>query len=295
MIYILLIVIIILCYMIYRKEKRIKFISKQVNEILFQQKDLYVRQYKEGSLSILESEIFKLVNLLYEKNHLLVEDKKLLKNSLEDISHQIKTPLTSLNLIHERLREAEGNDKNKLLREQKRLLYKIESLVIFLLKMAQMDAHVVEFKKEKISYQQLFNQLLETFEIQLELNDVQFISKIEEDKDIIIDILWTLEALSNIIKNCIEHSHHNGIIEIIIKDNPLYTEIIIQDNGKGIDQKDLTHIFERFYKGENSDQKSVGIGLALSQMIIENQNGTIGVENIYPGAKFTIHFYKEVI
>lgn len=295
MIYILFIIIIILIFIIYRKEKRIKDISKQVNEILFNQKDLYVKQYKEGSLSILESEIYKLVNILYEKNNLLSKDKISLKNSLEDISHQIKTPLTSLNLINERLKIVDGNEKNKLLREQKQLLYKIDWLVISLLKLAQIDANVIEFKKESVSYNHLYNQLLEIFDIQLDLKNINLIFEKKEENQLNIDILWTIEALSNIIKNCIEHVDENGVIKLDINDNPMYTEIIIEDNGDGINQNDLHHIFERFYKGTNSDNKSVGIGLALSKMIIENQNGTIYVENIYPGVKFTIHFYKEVI
>lgn len=296
MIYILLIIIIILLAIIINKEKKIKNISQQVNEVLFQQKDIYVKYYKEGNLSILESEIVKLVNRLYEQNHLLEEDKVLLKQSLEDISHQIKTPLTSLNLIHERLKEVEGIKKRELLKEQQLLLKKIEWLVSSLLKMAQLDINTIIFQKETISQKVLYQQLIKPFEIQLELKNIYL--KYKDDKNNIenIDISWTLEALSNILKNCIEHIHIGGQIDITMSYNPLYSEIIIQDDGKGIDSSDLPHLFERFYKGNNATKQSVGIGLALSRMIIEKQNGTITVENTYPaGAKFIIHFYKEVI
>lgn len=290
---IIIIIALIIC-MIY-KEKQIKQISQQVNAILFQQKDIYIPYYKEGTLSFLESEIVKLVNRLSEQNRLLLEDKIILKQSLEDISHQMKTPLTSLNLVHERLKMTEGTDKKKLLKEQQLLLDKIEWLVITLLKIAQIDSNTVTFQKENISQKELYIKLVKPFEIQLELKDISI--ELEADQTYIenIDILWTLEALSNIFKNCIEHTEQGGNIKIMMNNNPLYSEIIIQDNGNGIDSEDLIHLFERFYKGKNATQQSVGIGLSLSHMIIEKQNGTIAVENTYPGAKFTIHFYKEVI
>ena len=290
---IIIMIALIIC-MIY-KEKQIKQISQQVNAILFQQKDIYIPYYKEGTLSFLESEIVKLVNRLSEQNRLLLEDKIILKQSLEDISHQMKTPLTSLNLVHERLKMTEGTDKKKLLKEQQLLLDKIEWLVITLLKIAQIDSNTVTFQKENISQKELYIKLVKPFEIQLELKDISI--ELEADQTYIedIDILWTLEALSNIFKNCIEHTEQGGNIKIMMNNNPLYSEIIIQDNGNGIDSEYLIHLFERFYKGKNATQQSVGIGLSLSHMIIEKQNGTIAVENTYPGAKFTIHFYKEVI
>lgn len=290
----IIIIIVMIIWMIY-KERQIKQISQQVNAILFQQKDIYIPYYKEGTLSFLESEIVKLVNRLSEQNRLLLEDKIILKQSLEDISHQMKTPLTSLNLVHERLKMTEGTDKKKLLKEQQLLLDKIEWLVITLLKIAQIDSNTVTFQKENISQKELYIKLVKPFEIQLELKDISI--ELEADQTYIedIDILWTLEALSNIFKNCIEHTEQGGNIKIMMNNNPLCSEIIIQDNGNGIDSEDLIHLFERFYKGKNATQQSVGIGLSLSHMIIEKQNGTIAVENTYPGAKFTIHFYKEVI
>ena len=290
----IIIIIVMIIWMIY-KERQIKQISQQVNAILFQQKDVYIPYYKEGTLSFLESEIVKLVNRLSEQNRLLLEDKIVLKQSLEDISHQMKTPLTSLNLVHERLKITEGVEKKKLLKEQQLLLDKIEWLVITLLKIAQIDSNTVIFQKENISQKELYNKLVKPFEIQLELKDISIEFQTDQTYIENIDILWTLEALSNIFKNCIEHIEKGGHINIIMSSNPLYNEIIIQDNGNGIHSEDLMHLFERFYKGKNATQQSVGIGLSLSHMIIEKQNGTIAVENTYPGAKFTIHFYKEVI
>lgn len=287
------IIIVLLLIYIYKQNKQIKSITYQVNEIVLEQNDLYKRQFKEGSISILESEIVKLTNRLYEKNKLLIEDKVILKEALENISHQMKTPLTSMNLIYERLKVSEGKEKRELLKEQEKLLYKMEWLVSTLLKMAQIDANSVIFKKENINQEDFIKQLIDPFEIQLELKNIQL--DIQYEDDLYIDYLWTLEAVSNVFKNCIEHSFENGHIKINITNNPLYDEILIEDEGPGIDKEDIENLFNRFYKGKHSKEGSIGIGLALSKMIVESQNGTIYVENTNPGVKFTIHFYKEVI
>ena len=162
--------------------------------------------------------------------------------------------------------------------------------MISLLKMAQLDTNTVTFKQED-----LFNKLLKPFEIQIDLKNICIKKDIQQNNLNHLDISWTLEALSNILKNNIEHIQEEGTISIKMNQNPLYTEIIIQDNGPGIDKEDLPHLFERFYKAKNATNQSIGIGLALSCMILEKQNGTIHVENTFPGAKFMIHFYHEII
>lgn len=285
------IIIAFLLIYIFIEHRHCQMIINQVNKILFQQQDFYKQHFREGKLAVLENQIMKLVNRLSEQNHLLQEDKILMKQSLEDISHQMKTPLTSLNIINERLKY---EPTKELVKEQERLLQKIEWLVASLLKIAQLDANVVSFQCESISQQQLIHQLIDVFNLQLEIKNIH-ISLYTVDADFYLDVLWTIEALSNILKNCIEHTPQDGVITISTKHTPLYDEIIIQDNGEGIDNEDLPHLFERFYKGKNSSENSVGIGLALSQMIIEKQNGTISVENTYPGVQFTIHFYREVV
>lgn len=163
------------------------------------------------------------------------------------------------------------------------------------MKLAQIDAHSINFNKEKINCNKLIQKVIKPFEIYIDLKDIQLEYECLKETILYGDEQWILEALSNVIKNCLEHLSVGGILKIVINDNPLYSEIIIQDNGKGINPKDLPHLFERFYKGQNSHKNSVGIGLALSRKIVENQNGTIIAENSYPGAKFIIHFYKETI
>lgn len=280
-----------------RYNRKIEAITSQINDILYHHKSMYIQNYKEGSLSILENEIHKLVLRLNEQNQLLMKERLLLKESLEDVSHQIKTPLTSLNLIVERLKDKDItiNQRNEFLKEEIRLLDKIEWLIQSLLKLAQIDARSIKFNKDSICTKDFIKQLIEPFEISLDIKDIELTCIYNQDQYLILDKQWTIEAISNIVKNCIEHLHIGGKLSISITNNPLYDEIIIEDNGNGIDQNDLLHLFERFYKGQNSNKDSVGIGLALSKKIIESQNGTINVENVYPGAKFTIHFYKEVV
>ena len=292
---ILCIVIVLLCIYIIKIHRTIGTISKQVNLVLYGQKDIYEQSYQEGHLSLLENDIAKLTYRLQEHNALLLKEKQLLKESLEDISHQIKTPLTALNLIQERLRYVDEHEKRKLYKEQMRLLYKIEWLVQALLKIAQIDARTIEFKKESILASTLINQVLNSFEIPIELKDIHVSLSKENTLFHNIDILWTQEALSNIVKNCIEHLNEQGKLLISFDSNPLYQEIIIEDNGGGIDKEDLPFLFERFYKGKNTTHERIGIGLALTRMIIENQNGTIIAENSEVGARFIIHFYKEIV
>lgn len=278
-----------------KTKKKIHFISKQINEILYEEKDYYQKEYEEGQLSVLENEIIKLVNRLNENNQILQQDKIFLKQSLEDISHQIKTPLTSLNLIQERLKTANNQDKRQLIHEQQKLLDQIEWLIYSLLKIAQLDTNTVQFLQEDIDQELWIQDILQSFEIQLDIKNIQVILDIPQGYFYHIDKKWTSEALSNIIKNCIEHLDYEGILSISIHNNPLYDEIIIQDNGKGIDQEDIHHIFERFYKGKKASSQSIGIGLSLAKEIIEKQNGTISVENINKGVQFTIHFYKGIV
>jgi len=289
-----------LCYMYYQKRslnQSLEKITKQIDDILYHHKQFYIYQYKEGSLYILENEIKKLVLKLSDQNRQLKQERNLLKESLEDISHQMKTPLTSLNLIIERLKDSNISlkEKKELIKEEVKLLDKIEWLIQSLLKLAQIDSHSIEFVQENIKTEEFIHQLIEPFEILIDIKDISVDYQYQKDSVLYIDKHWTLEALSNIVKNCIEHLKEEGKLKIEVNQTPLYDEVIIQDNGEGIDPEDLLHLFERFYKGKNSSHQSVGIGLALSQKIIENQNGTISVENTYPGAKFTIHFYKEVV
>lgn len=252
---------------------------------------------KEGELSILRSEIQKMVNKLRHQAKLLSEDKCYLMNSIADISHQIRTPLTAINLIVSRLQgDSEGEQKQELIRELERLLCHMDWLIETLLKMAKLDAGTVSMKKIPVSVKNLVQKAIKEFEIPMELRQQTISISCPEDAYFAGDLFWSREALANLMKNCVEHTPAGGMIDISVKDNSLYTEIVVSDNGPGIASEDLPHIFERFYKGKNSSQNSVGIGLALARMIVKEQGGVLTASNVKSGgAQFEIRFYRSTV
>ena len=250
---------------------------------------------KEGELAILRTEIRKMMNKLNHQANLLMEDKKYLLNSIADISHQIRTPLTAINLIVSRLRgEKNEADRQRLLHELEQLLVHMDWLIEALLKMAKLDAGTVSMKKKTINVSDLLKKSVQDFLIPMELREQNLVIDCTDMVSLRGDEYWLREAVGNIVKNCMEHTPAGG--EIRAAENHLYTEITVSDNGVGIDKEDLPHIFERFYKGKNSSGSSVGIGLALARMIVVAQEGTLSATNrINGGAKFEIRFYKGTV
>lgn len=251
---------------------------------------------KEGELAVLNSEIYKMTVRLREQAERLVKEKNYLKDYMADISHQIRTPMTSIKIMLTRLSKQDLTDKEQfeLTKEINKLLSRIEWLITALLEVAQLESGIVELKKESISIAKVINKALEPLKIQAELKNVEIKLKIEESSNCKGDYYWQVEAISNILKNCIEHSENGGTIEVISEENPIYTEVVIKDNGNGICEEDLPHLFERFYKGKNRNNESIGIGLYLTKMIINKQNGVITVKNgKNKGAEFNIKFYNE--
>lgn len=290
--------IFILIYFVstYRRYRRIAALSADIDRLLHEDGHISLAEYSEGELAILQSEIQKLTVRLREQQQKLLNDKIYLADSIADISHQIKTPLTSINLLVSFLSAPELDDEKRIkyAHELFALLSRIEWLITALLKISKLDAGTVKFKKEKVALKELIKRSTESLLIPMELKD-QVLS-VEASGDFCGDLVWTAEALSNIVKNCMEHTSEGGTVSISGCENTLYTEIVVKDNGTGIDKEDLPHIFERFYKGKNSDEKSFGIGLALARMIVTSQNGTLKAENNSDcGAKFTIRFYKGTV
>lgn len=280
----------------YKRYKRISELTYDIDHILHGSEQISLEKYSEGELGILQSEIYKMTVRLREQQQQLKTDKLYLADSLADISHQIRTPLTSINILVSLIAnpDIENEKRQRSIRELYELLSKIEWLITVLLKISKIDAQAVTFSKESISLSKLIEQATAPLLVPIELHGQ--VLTINACGDFCGDLLWTSEAITNIVKNCIEHTPKNGKIDINATENTLYSEICISDNGSGIAKEDLPHIFERFYKGKNSDEKSFGIGLALSRMIITAQNGTIKAENnASGGAKFTICFYKGVI
>ena len=280
----------------YKRYKKIEALSNDINCILHGDMTISFEEYSEGELGILQSEIKKMIVRLREQQQLLLNEKKYLADSLADISHQIKTPLTSINLLVSFLRDTELSEEKRIkyVRELNGLLSRVEWLIMVLLKISKLDASTVQFKKETIEMEQLIKKTVEPLLVPIELKGQSL--SIHASGQFYGDVSWTVEAITNVLKNCMEHTDKGGKIDIYAMENPIYTEIIIRDNGKGINKEELPHIFERFYKGKNADSTSFGIGLALSRMIITSQNGTIKAENnMDAGAKFTIHFYKRTV
>lgn len=277
-----------------RKERKIQKLILYLSHVQDKISLPPFESYSEGQFGILQSEIYKVLNLLEEQSRQSKEQNAYLADMLSDISHQLKTPLTGITLLTDLL-------KSPNLPEQKRVEYvakiaqqteKITWLVRNLLTMAQLDAEVLKLKPQKISAQNLFRNVNETLEIMAELKEVSLKLDIPENIELICDPDWTAEALSNILKNCMEHVTAGGWIAIQVSQSNLSTNIRIEDNGSGIPKEELPHVFERFYKGKTADHSSVGIGLAMAKQIFTLQNASVHVEScVGKGTKFLIKLY----
>jgi signal transduction histidine kinase len=251
---------------------------------------------EEGELSILVNNIYKASSTLKAQNEILSDDKKQLASAIADISHQLKTPLTSMMVMNDLLAVEDDPEKRReFLQTQSAQLSRMNWLIQTLLKLSKLDAGTIELKREQLSAKELMAEVIKPFEIQFELRGVSYKQDIK-DMSIVCDKNWTVEALQNIVKNCIEHMDAGGELEITTLDTTLFGQITIKDTGCGIAAEDIPHIFERFYKGKNAGKDSVGIGLALTKAIIEDQHGEINVtskEGV--GSTFVIKLYKTIV
>lgn len=279
----------------WRRYRRLAQLAREIDHMLHSQIPVQFEKYQEGELSILENELSKMTLKLSEQAAALADDKKFLADSMADISHQIRSPLTSSNLILSLLMEPDlpSVKRKKLLQELAQLLSRIDWLVESLLKMSKMDAGTVCFQQAPVNVRALIRQSAEPLMIPMELREQTFSIQEESGVEFTGDPAWSQEAILNILKNCMEHTPPGGCIQVFFSQNAIYTEIVIEDNGPGFDREDLPHLFERFYKGKNASSQSVGIGLALARMVVSRQNGTLKAENRPEGgARFTIKFYS---
>ncbi len=277
--------------------KQIQEMSTYLRRIRQGKHSLDIRDNKEGELSVLKNEIYKVTNMLSEYNEQLKDDKALLADQMADISHQLKTPLTSMMVMTDLLQDENlPSEKRKQFTSKiSSQLKRIEWLVSSLLTVSKLDTGVIAMKKEKVAAGDLIEPSLEPLLIPLEIREITY--NISGRKNIIYcDKYWTEEAIINILKNCMEHTNKGGHLGISASDNPLYYEIKICDTGVGITKEDLPHVFTRFYRGKNSSKDSVGIGLSMSRSIIQNQGGDIIVESeVGKGSTFYIRLYKSVV
>ena len=275
------------------KRKRIDDLAKylyDINEGIYRMK----AQNKEDDFSILEDELYKIVMMLRESSEKEREEKENLCNNLADISHQLKTPLTSMSLMVELLEDSNiDGDEALYIGSVSLQIERLNYLVSSLLVLSKIDADAMSLEHKPINIYELICVSVEPLHLMIDRKQQQLLIKDNSDLFFNGDFHWTSEAILNIVKNCSEHTPNGGQISIDSKQNPICTQIIIEDNGKGFDKKDIPHLFTRFYKGANSSKDSVGIGLALSMSIIKKQNGEIiALNKETGGAKFIIKFYR---
>lgn len=290
--------LIILIFYLYdkNKSKKIKEITKMISKINNRQFDIDINDFNEGELSILKNEISKTTIMLRQVADNSVKDKLNLKDSLGDISHQLKTPLTSITIMIDNILDNPNMDektRKKFLINIKREILNINFLVMSLLKLSKFDANVVKFNKESVYLKDIINESIKNVSMIKELKNITIKVSGDDNVKLLCDFKWQVESITNILKNSIEHTREYGVVEVNYSENKLYTRILIKDNGKGIDSDDLPHIFDRFYKGKNGSDDSFGIGLSLSKTIIEKEGGSITVKstpNI--GTIFTIKYLK---
>lgn len=279
----------------YKKEKDIKDIIKCIEQINKKNYEIQIDSISEDELSILKNEIYKTTIMLKEAAENSSKDKLNLKKSLEDISHQLKTPLTSILVMLDNIIEdsnMEEKIRNDFIVDIKRNVLNINFLVQSLLKLSKFDANTVHFVKQENDLKTIIEESIKNVSTLCDLRNINIKLNIKENSKIICDDKWQIEALTNIIKNAIEHSKNNSNIIINIENNNVYSMIEVVDFGEGIAKKDIKHIFERFYRGKNTKTDSIGIGLALAKTIIEEDKGTISVESNKLETKFIIKYYK---
>ena len=250
-----------------------------------------IEDNEEGELSRLQNELYKITVMLRESSELAGQQKKALADSVSDISHQLKTPLTSCLVLLDNLSESENmteETRRRFLSEITRQLTSVSWLVQVLLKLSRLDAGVVELKEEELSVSALIRGAVEKVGLLAEWKQIDIQVTGEEEIFIKGDRHWLEEALVNLIKNAIEHSPEDSEIRIQVEDNQVYTCIHVRDFGSGISYEDQKHIFERFYRSADAGEDSVGIGLALAQEIMKRQNGYLTVES-EPGQGTTFY------
>lgn len=279
-----------------QRYRKIEELNDYLSEVCSGNYELAVNDNAEGELSILKNNLYKVMILLRTASEDAKKDKLYLADSLADISHQLKTPLTSMMIITEVLQDEKDEEKRagfiRIIEEQ---LEKMKWLITTLLKLSKLDADTADFNMKSLNCADIIDRSINPFLVQAEIRKIK-ISKHVNPFIFTGDENWSVEALENIIKNCLEHTSDGGTLNINTNSTTIYNEIEISDNGSGIAKEDLPHIFERFYHGKNSAAESVGIGLALSKAVFSKENANIDVKSKEGiGTKFTIRFYKFVV
>lgn len=289
-------ILLLICHYQRQRDKKIRELTFYMRKIEMGIYALEIEDNQEDELSGLKNELYKVMILLKNTAEQSMNGKKALADSVSDISHQLKTPLTSCLVLLDNLSESEHmkeETRRKFLAEITRQITNINWLVAALLKLSRMDAGVIEFEKNSIDLDSMLAEVFENLALLAELKQIRFCKKGISNVVIYGDNHWIKEAITNLVKNAIEHSPMNEAVIIDIDDNTVYTAISVINLGKGISFEEQKHIFERFYRSSTAKEDSVGIGLALCKEIVERQNGYITVSSQEDkGTTFLIKFLK---
>lgn len=278
------------------QEKELKEINEYIKEVNNKNYSLKIEDNKDGELSRLRNELYKTTVILREAAENSEEEKEKLSIAIADISHQLKTPLTSIRIMLDNISDNPDMPQEigeDFIQDISKQVEHMSSLVISLLKIAKFDAGTIKMENEEIDAKKLIDSVINNLAILIEIKEIEVITKIDEKAIFIADYKWQQEALTNILKNAIEHSQPKSNIYIIVENTSIFLKIKIKDEGQGIEQKDLKHIFERFYKAKNCNEDSIGIGLSLAKTIIEQNNGYIkATSEVGKGTLFEIKYIK---
>lgn len=293
-----LLIILLFAVFTQRRYRQMQKLSGYLRQISKGEYTLDVRDNVEGELSILKNEIYKVTTRLREQADFKTREKRYLADALSDISHQLKTPLTSMMVMTDLLKEEElpAEKREEFTEAIRAQLVRIEWLVTSLLKLSRLDAGTIVMEERVVAVADVIRRAVQHLLIPMELREIAFAAEGQENARFIGDEAWSAEGFANLLKNCMEHTPPGGRITVNYEENSLYTVIVIEDTGEGIDPEDLPHIFERFYKGKNASPDSVGIGLAMAKQIFIMEHGKLTVESERgKGTKFVVKFYKSII
>lgn len=285
-------------FVVYTKIRyqRLEKLNQYLSMVLSGEYDMELMENEEGEISLLQNNLYKVTVLLKTQNEKLEADKKYLADALADISHQLKTPLTSMMMMTDLLQiEKDEKKREQFIRITEIQLEKMNWLIQTLLKLSKLDAGTAGVKDVPVSAKEVLEDSVKPFLAQMDVREITLLEAVEDftfrgDKN------WSTEAFANIIKNCIEHMEAGGTLRLSTEKTTLYDAVMIEDDGCGIEEEDLPHIFERFYHGKNASKESVGIGLALAKTIFEKERGEITVSSESGvGTVFKVKFYKSII
>ncbi len=272
------------------KKKEIEKLSEYIRGYHDTEEEMDIRDNKEGAFSILKNDIYSLVHKKNEQIKATEAERDILADYMADISHQLKTPITSMMIMADLLEEAEPEKQSEFIHNIKFSLKKMEWLVGSLLKMAKLDAHAVRFSKKAVKVSELIEIVKPSVNILLDINNQTM--ELGNDQVIHCDKKWTVEALTNIVKNAIEHSPNESKIAINSGENPMYYWISVKDSGAGMNRTSYAALFKRFQYSTNENGFGIGMPLALS--IMKGQGGDIDTDfgRNGEGTTFTLKFFK---